>query len=1691
MSINKGDGRASSNSYERDSVGDNPDWLSGNNNKTFVHELEISDNGDWIDNVYKASKPSSISAWFRRRRAWSPSSDRSVFTSADVLCRGYLEKLGSWRKNWKTRYFILRSDTHSLCYFNNHVEMILLGEVVISINSKSPRNPNSNLNNRDSTTTAQSTDSPQPRPSSSLNSSSSNLTFGVTCSTTAHTLIMEAPDAISLGVWLQALQEEVQAAQDNALNNSCNSLQKSSPAAAHSNTVEELLSTFAGTQIPGLECVGFQDLPVSVDSEREGEVGTIASVGKVNSSEEQDAKPRSPGKQKRGSMLTRMFNAKDVKNNENPNVRHVVGKNPPEQLGPIQKQESILEETQQTKEETNSNSDDEDEDEDLLEKDAEAKISESFSPKSHPNTPNRFDTPNSVPRSPTAASLYGATSPDSSSSPSDKTRPRNKFTANCSVGLQLNIQLSGVCDSSDSLFVVAFGGKLTPAGSHALDRYRTTLDLEKNIPSTGPKSPRSKASLAQAIDLSHVNWVQLGRTETVNQKNAGSIISRTTSKAPASGLSGLQASTALFCRLALNTIHSKNSSMAAFQEMNNDLNLRLPSEVFNAPEPVAYIGICYTTSVPLTRRVHTSSHRLSFKTPPYTHKLYGFQSLTGRVLTREELHLPRYSLSVPAALLSLLLEERLPSVEKLLKVVVSELMIATKLLHALQKEGGGRGRTGSKDKKMKKMANQQSSGQIIDIMDDQISSASKYAAEVDKAETKVKTLKSGEEILKQVRGSLLGTYLSCYNYCMDSLREEDVSFQSEKAAAKAAEVGGGVGSKKGRKESAKTPASPAVALGSGKLMGVPVHMGGARLKRSVMKKSEVLAFIPTNLNVHLLHTESVRSRVEGSKLEETPEKAATTTPQKTASNFTSLSSLMENEVAPGTPKSSKMKVIEERVGHVIEKTGHVVEKTIGVGLSVGESVGQAVNQAVSGLSSHNSNAPPPAPDSPVSPPTRKKTTPNPNANADHHLQNRSLDNYSFHPKKEAPETPEEKPQSTQSTSNIDTFSSLTFGVPSAHSMSKSGGGLRKLLLSSGTDGVFRADTDAWNVRSEGNYRKNQLQADPLKSSLEVDMSTSRAAQMCALHAKGVEMTVADLRSHAGTHGNGRRNSILKLAATTRSYGGKESGDDIADIAKEVKAEVEKNRDVLGMGEEGEEKTKLTGDVEDWLKCATLMKSFAISTTNTLAALALAFACRRVDIVTSQALSVAISAVQTTLSMAAAGSPHHVAILPNILEVGFLCSFESLLSAYGGELVMIEDLCVAVEWLSTVTIRIVERKKKDKQGLKDERDSEGGVDVKNPKGYGYADGVWIRRSRKSEDSKDGGEGESFSTKDSESTSGDIAGIKWGELIVDLEVNFATAQAIRDAKKALGREKGEKAAKSERAEARRWKKLTRRASSPLMSSSDKLNAEKHARDSLEKQFDGAMGGIGKAIEASEPRADNSKPATPKSTEWGEADVNVLATFGLTAVLFTQGINAHATLANNKMGGDAAVQISINRTSMHRLKMYFTKFREVSALYSAAWGRASQASQAVSEGKGKEDGGDKDPATQSLKSLDDLFNKAQAAVNDACNYGNEKNVNVLLKTSDVCRKLNGTHAILCKSGKDRTSMAVTLEQARYLCSRHGVVSGKKSTEIMRRHGVRRQNVWANTGQKNFAFNGINYTSLPKCFRPPAGCYSGSVNT
>ena len=79
----------------------------------------------------------------------------------------------------------------------------------------------------------------------------------------------------------------------------------------------------------------------------------------------------------------------------------------------------------------------------------------------------------------------------------------------------------------------------------------------------------------------------------------------------------------------------------------------------------------------------------------------------------------------------------------------------------------------------------------------------------------------------------------------------------------------------------------------------------------------------------------------------------------------------------------------------------------------------------------------------------------------------------------------------------------------------------------------------------------------------------------------------------------------------------------------------------------------------------------------------------------------------------------------------------------------------------------------------------------------------------------------------------------------------------------------------------------------------------------------------------------------------------------------------------------------------------------------------------------------------------------------------------------------------GKDRTSMGVTLEQAKMLAESTGVIEGKEACLAMRKHGVRRMNVYANTGQAMYAFNKFQHQLLPVCYRPPTGTFTGKVAT
>ena len=208
---------------------------------------------------------------------------------------------------------------------------------------------------------------------------------------------------------------------------------------------------------------------------------------------------------------------------------------------------------------------------------------------------------------------------------------------------------------------------------------------------------------------------------------------------------------------------------------------------------------------------------------------------------------------------------------------------------------------------------------------------------------------------------------------------------------------------------------------------------------------------------------------------------------------------------------------------------------------------------------------------------------------------------------------------------------------------------------------------------------------------------------------------------------------------------------------------------------------------------------------------------------------------------------------------------------------------------------------------------------------------------------------------------------------------------------------------------------------------------------------------------------------------------------------------SLANISRSGDVLRQNDINMESLETLKLYLTHYKSAHKYFVDKTRKAAQA-----EGKDITSGVSPDlfvstgavfssrrrSSGQVLKT-DRMLVEAREAIARSAASPYEKNVNVLLATSKIAREIGGVVCILCKSGKDRTAMGVTLEQARYISEEAGVVDGFEACQLMRKHGVRRMNVYANTGQSCYAFNNIQSSLLPKCFRPPCGTNSGSVNS
>ena len=204
-------------------------------------------------------------------------------------------------------------------------------------------------------------------------------------------------------------------------------------------------------------------------------------------------------------------------------------------------------------------------------------------------------------------------------------------------------------------------------------------------------------------------------------------------------------------------------------------------------------------------------------------------------------------------------------------------------------------------------------------------------------------------------------------------------------------------------------------------------------------------------------------------------------------------------------------------------------------------------------------------------------------------------------------------------------------------------------------------------------------------------------------------------------------------------------------------------------------------------------------------------------------------------------------------------------------------------------------------------------------------------------------------------------------------------------------------------------------------------------------------------------------------------------------SQGIDMNQTLAASfSLDSNSAsqLQLQINLRSFRQLNTYCNKMLplNISAVQSQS-GRFAPGSATTSSA---------DPAMTSLstrrkstgamdvhpllRTLSDTIQNADASA---------KNVDMLLEVERACLLLSGCRVTFCKSGKDRTGMAVTLEQSRQLGERFRLGDSTdrllRDANLFRVHGTRLGVAFKNIGKKVFSFNRLQVSFLPTLYRPP----------
>ncbi|CAI5715436.1 hypothetical protein KXD40_008370 [Peronospora effusa] len=230
------------------------------------------------------------------------------------------------------------------------------------------------------------------------------------------------------------------------------------------------------------------------------------------------------------------------------------------------------------------------------------------------------------------------------------------------------------------------------------------------------------------------------------------------------------------------------------------------------------------------------------------------------------------------------------------------------------------------------------------------------------------------------------------------------------------------------------------------------------------------------------------------------------------------------------------------------------------------------------------------------------------------------------------------------------------------------------------------------------------------------------------------------------------------------------------------------------------------------------------------------------------------------------------------------------------------------------------------------------------------------------------------------------------------------------------------------------------------------------------------------------ENHMSVLPQSLASGDDVVHVRC------VLFSQGVNEKQSLVHAYKSSAVKLQERINHDNLLELKRIYSLYRQLRSDETENRVRESRRLRANS-GMKYAATSDADEAVMAidrhdLQALDDLLDQIEHHIcSPTSQY--KKNVALLMDSSDFCRALGGARVTCCKSGKDRTAMSVTLEQARLLCAELQASQGAALCANMRLYGVRRRNVLMNTKADKFAFNEMQRKMLPDCYKPPVGTY------